>query len=414
MKNYNEYRVARTMVFFVSMSCVLQIAESLIPHPLAGLRLGLANTLTLIALVMFGLRYAFQISLIRTVLSSLVMGTFMSPAFFLSFFSAIVSVFVMWVFFRLLGGNDKYRLSIVGVSIIGALAHNTVQLFLAYYLLIKHKGIFLFLPWLSIGAVITGWITGLIAKKVCSSLRDINYDNIFLESAPCLGKPQPGVSLYIPGNSFLHQLPSEIKIACIVILSLWVLFFQSYMLYCGLLLSITAVIISAGISFSDLFRRIKKYWLFIATAFILPLFLNSGVGLVWQIGILKINRLGLYTGGIFALRILFLLITSLLLGISTSAEDLTRGIIKVISPFRFLGFSCEKTALILTLSWVNIPFLWEVTGKKIRAFNIRKASNILQIIPLFSGLIISLYNEAQDRCLSWDAEYAYLETTAGK
>ncbi|MDD5596122.1 MAG: Gx transporter family protein, partial [Candidatus Omnitrophica bacterium] len=34
----------------VSLSCVLQISESLIPHPIPGLRLGLANCMTLIAL----------------------------------------------------------------------------------------------------------------------------------------------------------------------------------------------------------------------------------------------------------------------------------------------------------------------------------------------------------------------------
>jgi len=56
-ENTRMYKVA----LLVSMACVLQISESLIPHPIPGLRLGLANMLTLVALVTLGFRYALQI-----------------------------------------------------------------------------------------------------------------------------------------------------------------------------------------------------------------------------------------------------------------------------------------------------------------------------------------------------------------
>ena len=44
----NVYKIAG----LVALSCVLQISESLIPHPIPGLRLGLANVITLITLVL--------------------------------------------------------------------------------------------------------------------------------------------------------------------------------------------------------------------------------------------------------------------------------------------------------------------------------------------------------------------------
>ncbi|MGD8227690.1 MAG: Gx transporter family protein, partial [Desulfobacteraceae bacterium] len=136
------YKIA----LLVSLACVLQISESLIPHPIPGLRLGLANMLTLTALVTLGFRYALEIAILRTLLSSLIMGTFMSPAFILSFSGAVVSTLLMGFSYWLSTLHSRYRLSLIGISIIGAFSHNMVQLYLAYLILVKHGGIFVFLP----------------------------------------------------------------------------------------------------------------------------------------------------------------------------------------------------------------------------------------------------------------------------
>ncbi len=161
-----EDRKIYKIALLVSISCVLQISESLIPHPIPGLRLGLANMVTLIALVTLGFRSALEIAIFRTVLSSFIMGTFMSPTFILSFSGAAISTLVMGFFYWLSSFHRRYRLSIIGISIIGALSHNIIQLYLAYLILVKHGGIFVFFPWLCIGAVVTGWITGTVAGSV--------------------------------------------------------------------------------------------------------------------------------------------------------------------------------------------------------------------------------------------------------
>ena len=105
--NQNIYQVA----LLVALACVLQISESLIPHPIPGLRLGLANMITLTALVVLGFKYALEIAILRTILSSFILGTFMSPGFFLSFAGAIISTLVMGFFFWLSCFHDRYGLS---------------------------------------------------------------------------------------------------------------------------------------------------------------------------------------------------------------------------------------------------------------------------------------------------------------
>ncbi len=92
MIGYKEDPKIYKIALLVSISCVLQISESLIPHPIPGLRLGLANMVGLIALVNLGFLSALEIAILRTILSSFIMGTFMSPNFIMIFSAAAISI----------------------------------------------------------------------------------------------------------------------------------------------------------------------------------------------------------------------------------------------------------------------------------------------------------------------------------
>jgi heptaprenyl diphosphate synthase len=53
-KDHKIYQIA----LLVALACILQISESMIPHPIPGLRLGLANMVTLTTMVLLGFRHA--------------------------------------------------------------------------------------------------------------------------------------------------------------------------------------------------------------------------------------------------------------------------------------------------------------------------------------------------------------------
>ncbi len=167
----------------VALASTLQIVESLFPHPLPWLRLGLANMITLTSLVIFGYAVAIQVAVLRTILSSFLLGTFFTPGFFLSFSGALVSALVMGGVYSLgrIGKSNPspqylFGFSIIGVSILGAVSHNVTQLFLAYLFLIRHKGVFLTLPFLIVAAVVTGFITGYGANYLSREMRKITIE----------------------------------------------------------------------------------------------------------------------------------------------------------------------------------------------------------------------------------------------
>ena len=76
-----NHRIA-TPSLIVALGAVLHRLEILNPLPSPWIKLGLANVMTLVTLIFFGLRDAVTVTLLRIMLGSIVGGTFLSPTFF--------------------------------------------------------------------------------------------------------------------------------------------------------------------------------------------------------------------------------------------------------------------------------------------------------------------------------------------
>lgn len=153
-----ETREIVLLSLLVALAVVLRGLEGLIPNPLPWIRIGLANIMTLLAILLFGLKAGFLLTVLRVCIASLLFGTFLSPTFLLSFSAGVCSTLVMG------GGHMFFRkwLSPVGVSVLGGFTHNLVQLGVAYLLIVKHPEIFYLVPVLSLVGIISGFFNGLV------------------------------------------------------------------------------------------------------------------------------------------------------------------------------------------------------------------------------------------------------------
>ena len=166
-------RKLTTIAVLVALAIVLHLFEALIPipFPIPGVKLGLANIVTLLALVLFDFKTALTIAIMRTVLGSLLSGTLFNIAFFLSFSGAITATCVMAILLYLGKSlNFHLRFSLLGLSVAGAAAHNLGQLAMAA-LLIKHSGIFYYLPVMLLSSIPTGILTGLLLRELLKYLK---------------------------------------------------------------------------------------------------------------------------------------------------------------------------------------------------------------------------------------------------
>ncbi|WP_243141946.1 Gx transporter family protein [Lawsonibacter faecis] len=131
-----------------------------------GIKLGLANTVLLYSVYLLGPGYSVILMILKVVLTGFMSGN-LAAAFLYSMGGGALSLGMM-LLVKKLGGNDK--VSIVGVSVVGAVFHNVGQLLVAS-LVVRTPGLMLYIFPLLISAVVTGVITGLAGRQIVRVLR---------------------------------------------------------------------------------------------------------------------------------------------------------------------------------------------------------------------------------------------------
>jgi len=155
-----------------ALAIMIHLAESAFPSPLPGIKPGFANIVTIIVWLHFGWRIGIWVSLLRVVIGSLLLGSFLSPTFFLSLSGALATIIVLSLA-SLLPGRG---LSIFGLCLLSAIAHISGQFWLAFCWFIPHQALLHLYPILLTASFFMGTLSGIIG------LRLVKYSNILKSS----------------------------------------------------------------------------------------------------------------------------------------------------------------------------------------------------------------------------------------
>jgi heptaprenyl diphosphate synthase len=159
-----------SMALLVALGVILHRVEALLPLPAPWIKLGLANIMTLLALVFLGFKEALIVTGLRIFLSSIIGGTFLGPTFFLSFSGGLTAIFTMaWVYRR---GTGPF--SLIGVSVVGAVTHILAIAFLVYFIFIPQNAFLQLLPIFLSLALVSGILTGIAGNILSSRLVQAN------------------------------------------------------------------------------------------------------------------------------------------------------------------------------------------------------------------------------------------------
>lgn len=150
-------RKLTTLSMFTTLALIIYTVECAIPPlvPIPGIKLGLANIITLVTLQLYSPKDTFWVLLTRILLSTLLFGQAMSLMYSLA--GGMLCFVAMYLTNRLL---QKHFLFLT--STVGALFHNLGQLAVAF-LLTAVPGVLAYLPFLLLSGIITGLFTGLCA-----------------------------------------------------------------------------------------------------------------------------------------------------------------------------------------------------------------------------------------------------------
>lgn len=149
---------------FMALSMILSYLESLVPISFAvpGIKLGLANLVTIIALIRLGILDTIVISIGRIILSGILFGNPMVIIYSLA--GAACSILIMCLINRL-----KF-FSVTGVSVCGAISHNFGQLIVAAIVL-NNANILYYMVVLSISGLVAGTVIGMLAASILKNIR---------------------------------------------------------------------------------------------------------------------------------------------------------------------------------------------------------------------------------------------------
>lgn len=148
------------LVAFLGALCLfLSTVEYLFPKPIPFMRLGLANLPILVSLHLLPFPYLMLLTLVKVAGQGLINGTLASYVFIFSVAGSYSSVLVMYAVSRVSGRF----LSLVGVSLVGSLTSNAVQVLLSIYFIFGKNAVMIAPLFLGIGTV-SGLLIGLIAE----------------------------------------------------------------------------------------------------------------------------------------------------------------------------------------------------------------------------------------------------------
>ncbi len=150
----------------VALALILAYIETMIPSPgIPGVKLGLANMVTVFAVYRLGVKDAAVISALRVVLASAMFGSVSALMF--SAAGAALSIAVMALVKR------AGMFTPVGVSVAGAVAHNAGQLLVAMAV-VETKELAFYMPALAASGVVSGILIGLAGGVLINRLKNVS------------------------------------------------------------------------------------------------------------------------------------------------------------------------------------------------------------------------------------------------
>ena len=129
---------------------------------------------------------------------------------------------------------------------------------------------------------------------------------------------------------------------------------------------------------------------------------------VWKLGFIKVTKEGLVLAGTMAIRLVYLVIGSSIMTLTTTPNQLTDGLERLLRPLNKLHVPVHDIAMMMSIALRFIPILLEETDKIMKAQIARGADfengNLIQkaknMVPLLVPLFISAFRRANDLAYS--------------
>jgi energy-coupling factor transport system permease protein len=220
---------------------------------------------------------------------------------------------------------------------------------------------------------------------------------------------------FIAGKSFIYKLDPRVKLAFIIILSifiLWSLPIQVYFLGAGLLV----VALASGISIRTIAQSVKPLLIFIILIFLAhALFGNNNSSFA------GISTSGVHEGFIVVFRFLCLIAAAVLLTMTTAPSVLIAAVKYFLRPLKYLRVPVDDIAVMIMLALRLMPIMLLQkerieNAQKARCYDAKNAGLIARVksfLSLILAVLLGIFRRADELALAMEARgYARAERTS--
>jgi energy-coupling factor transport system permease protein len=219
------------------------------------------------------------------------------------------------------------------------------------------------------------------------------------------------IGQYVPKDSVIHKLDPRAKLIVVFSFVLIIFLADNFISYSTLGMFTLLPLILSKVPLSFIFRGIRPILWVILFTLLLHFLLTKEGEIVFEWGPFVVYEEGFRQGIYISFRILFLILLTTLLTLTTTPIEITDGVESLLSPFKRFGVPAHELALMMSISLRFIPTLMQETEKIMKAQSARGVDfttgplkdRVKAIIPLLIPLFISAFKRAEDLAMAMEA-----------
>ncbi len=212
---------------------------------------------------------------------------------------------------------------------------------------------------------------------------------------------------YYPGSSFVHKMDPRIKLVLTLLFMVGIFFVQSFAVFAFVTVFLLAIIFIARLPLRSVLKSIKGIIVLLVLTSLLNIFFTKGVEgeePLWAWRKIEIYVTGLKQAAKIFLRLVYLVMGSSVLTLTTTPVDLTHAVESLLKPLRVRKFPVHEFALIMSLTLSFIPSLIDETDRIIRAQKARGADfdtgglikRAKAFVPILIPLLVGGFRRAEE------------------
>ena len=218
------------------------------------------------------------------------------------------------------------------------------------------------------------------------------------------------IGQYYPADSVIHRLDPRTKIIFTFAYIILLFVLNNLWGYLAAFIFLAAVILMSKIPLGYIFKGLKALVLIILLTVVLNLFMTPGTP-VASFGPFTLTAEGICNSTYMALRLIFLIIGTNIMTLTTSPIDLTDGMEFCIKGVPFVRRYAHELSMMMSIALRFIPTLMEETDKIMKAQKARGAdfesgnliSRAKALVPILVPLFVSAFRRADELATAMEA-----------